>query len=267
MSYATCWRCGAQLAEPKPGSKIECPSCRAQLRLKRRLNLIAGPPTFPKDSPSALVPLCAVGALVLLLYAFYLVALRGLTLTTVIALGGLVSIIAALYASAWPYFMNPPPKRPAPAPTVWVAPYWQVAEKEGRFDEASRVYEAHLQRGYREDIAKRQAQLCVLLGRLQEAVRKYERLAVYYESKLQAEPRKASAIYRMILRLDPQNHRARKWTDPARQQEILRTRLIAQAEARAADLALEQARDPETAALASALPPFFRRSTDEGPKG
>jgi DNA-directed RNA polymerase subunit RPC12/RpoP len=44
MSYAICRRCGAQLGEPKLGSKIECPSCHAVYSAKTTWQAAYGAP-------------------------------------------------------------------------------------------------------------------------------------------------------------------------------------------------------------------------------
>ena len=44
MTYATCRRCGAQLAEPKLGTKIECTSCHAVYSVKTRTQAFDGAP-------------------------------------------------------------------------------------------------------------------------------------------------------------------------------------------------------------------------------
>jgi len=44
MTYATCRRCGAQLAEPKLGTNIECTSCHAVYSVKTRTQAFDGAP-------------------------------------------------------------------------------------------------------------------------------------------------------------------------------------------------------------------------------
>jgi predicted RNA-binding Zn-ribbon protein involved in translation (DUF1610 family) len=176
----------------------------------RQVNVIAAPPAVSAQSRGGLAVVCAVGVFVLLSSAGYLIATRGVAPATVITVAGLGGIIAALCAAAWPYIVNPPSRRQPTASTKWVHPLQFAAERQGRLDVAIRVYEGILQRAYSEDVAKRQAHLCVVLGRTQDAVRNYERLAYYYGTKLSPEPRKVFAVAKLVLKLDPENRWARR---------------------------------------------------------
>ena len=94
----------------------------------------------------------------------------------------------------------------------------EVAELRGKYAEAIASYEAylHARGGLSEDsqseyVLRQIAVLYLKLNRSSDSIREYERLAAHYHSKQPPDLRKASAIARLILRIDPQNQRALEW--------------------------------------------------------
>ena len=158
------------------------------------LNLAAGRPPPSESAQGAVIGVHALALLLLLLATAYLVAVGRITFASAIALGVTAGTIAFLYASTWSYVVNPRRRRRAGVPTAWVpgeavgvgrhvdarlyAQAAEAAEIEGRFEDAIRTYEACLQqRGYREEMAKRQAHLYLVLGRKQGKAVTFEEVA------------------------------------------------------------------------------------------
>jgi len=87
-----------------------------------------------------------------------------------------------------------------------------------RWAEAIASYEAylHARGGLSEDsqsefVLRRIALLYLMLNKPSDSIRECERLAAHYYSKQPPDLRKASAIARLILKIDPKNQRALEW--------------------------------------------------------
>jgi hypothetical protein len=122
---------------------------------------------------------------------------------------------------------GPPPREPSRgeledvmrrSPRLLAAMEMAKAMVVGRADAVMKAYEKYLgtSGGLDADpglelFVKNVAAYYASQGRTRECVREYERLVAYYLFKQPPELRKTSAIYRVILKVDPHNRKARDW--------------------------------------------------------